>query len=711
MKRLLGFISALLIVASLTPGARAEDVQPPADVGTQAQSQQGPSGLKKNYEAYDLGELYVKGEKLPTSQQVTQVTEFTQEEIQATHSQNVAEALSHVPGITVFTGMKNSPSISLQGLNQTETLVLIDGVPYYETNYGYLNLNTIPVENIAKIVVEKGVSSVLYGPNSLAGVINIITKKPTDRPSLDMKAEYGDYRAYELSASHGMKVGMLSYWFGYDHQESKGYYLSSAFSPSTTLVSYRPGGNVPYLLQNSDIVRNNSNFEMDSAWAKVGIEPTPGSEYYLNFHYTTANFGAPASLENGSTMVFPTGAPFSQLWTWPAYNNWGADLSGQQKLGDLVTFKGKLFYHNHVDVGDFFYDPNLTQEIARSTYKDYTIGGSLLSEVSVAATDTLRAAFNYRRDDHQQQATVSLPFQEAVSYTGSLGIENQFDPLKNLSIVTGVAYDWWDVAKSNQDETNSSGVLTGIENLKTPSADRVDPMVGATYTFVDGTKLFASWAEKIRFPTLTQLYSGNFGGNTNLKPEEADNYVMGASRAINQYATAEASFFVHDVTNMINRNAPSPTAQYLNYGRVFLSGFEAIAKIFPTKDLSFGVGYTYTSATDESPGRVTDRVNYVPANKVDLSMKYLTPVWGIKTDFTATYVGRMWDQLPTESSPMTQALGTGDYFIVGARISKVFCNHLEGYFVVHNLFDKNYQQQIGFPAPGRNMFVGVRYSY
>jgi outer membrane cobalamin receptor len=144
---------------------------------------------------------------------------------------------------------------------------------------------------------------------------------------------------------------------------------------------------------------------------------------------------------------------------------------------------------------------------------------------------------------------------------------------------------------------------------------------------------------------------------------------------------------------------------------VFLSGFEAIAKIFPTKDLSFGVGYTYTSATDESPGRVTDRVNYVPANKVDLSMKYLTPVWGIKTDFTATYVGRMWDQLPTESSPMTQALGTGDYFIVGARISKVFCNHLEGYFVVHNLFDKNYQQQIGFPAPGRNMFVGVRYSY
>ncbi len=62
----------------------------------------------------------------------------------------------------------------------------------------------------------------LYGPNSLGGVINIITKKPTDRPSLDVKAEYGDYQASDLSISHGMKVGMLNYWFGYDRQDSKG---------------------------------------------------------------------------------------------------------------------------------------------------------------------------------------------------------------------------------------------------------------------------------------------------------------------------------------------------------------------------------------------------------------------------------------------------------------------------------------------------------
>ncbi len=704
MKRNLVAIVALLSCFSLAAIAGAQDnndIKAPADVGIKAEP--GPTGLPKNYEAYDLGELYVKGDKLPTSEQVTEETVITQEEIEATHSQNAAEALSHVPGITVTTGMKNNPALSIHGLNQTETLILIDGVPYYETSYGYLNLNTIPVFMIDKIVVQKGVSSVLYGPNGMAGVVNIITKKPTERPSFDAKAEVGDYQAYELSAAQGMKKGIFSYWFGYDRQESGGYYLSQNFTPTTTLVDYKtpnPHGRgmittpVPYTLEDGG-VRNNSEFHMDSVWAKIGVEPSAGSEYYLNMHYISSNFGAPASLMNDATQVQPT---FSQLWYWPTYNNWGADLSGQQKVGDQLTFKGKLFYHNHTDVGDFYYDPDLTREIARSTYKDNMQGGSLLGEYSLLPTDTLRAAFNYRRDDHNEQANIGATFLEDISYTGSVSVENEFNPIKPLSVVAGVGYDWWSVTKSDQ-----SPALT-------PDANRVDPMVGATYTLPDSTKLFASWAEKVRFPTLSQLYASQ-GGNPTLSPEHSDNYVAGASRGITQYVKTEASFFTHDVTNMINRNSPVPSSPYLNYGKIFIWGAEATAEIFPMNNLSFGVGYTYTNATDESPNTVTSRVTYVPSSKVDLSMKYLIPVMKVQTDFTATYVGRMWDQLPSASQPTTAALRTGDYFIVGARISKVFYDRFEGYFVVQNLFDKDYEEQVGFPAPGRNLFLGVRYSY
>ncbi len=115
MRRLFGFIVASLMVMSLTPGIRAEDAQAPADVKVQTQPNKGRRVCQKNYEAYDLGELYVKGEKLPTSQEVTQTSVVTQEEIEVAHSQNVAEALSHVPGITSPRSLRTSPPSPCRG--------------------------------------------------------------------------------------------------------------------------------------------------------------------------------------------------------------------------------------------------------------------------------------------------------------------------------------------------------------------------------------------------------------------------------------------------------------------------------------------------------------------------------------------------------------------------------------------------------------------
>ena len=213
-----------------------------------------------------------------------------------------------------------------------------------------------------------------------------------------------------------------------------------------------------------------------------------------------------------------------------------------------MTFKGKLFYHNHVDVGDFFYDPDLTQEIARSTYKDNMEGGSLLGEYNLLPIDTLRAAFNYRRDEHQEQAAIGVPYLESVSYTGSVSVENQFDPIKPLSIVAGVAYDWWNVASRGSNKVRARRPApTGLTLWSAPPIPCQTPPSSSL-----------PGRGRSRFPTLNQLYSSK-GGNPDLMPEHSDNYVLGASRGITQYAKAETSFFVHDVTDMINRNAPEPS--------------------------------------------------------------------------------------------------------------------------------------------------------
>ena len=81
---------------------------------------------------------------------------MTAEEIKARNARTVAEALATTPGIRVSTGRKNEPNVSIHGFDQSKILVLIDGVPYYETNYGKLDLNQIPTDNIARIEVTKG---------------------------------------------------------------------------------------------------------------------------------------------------------------------------------------------------------------------------------------------------------------------------------------------------------------------------------------------------------------------------------------------------------------------------------------------------------------------------------------------------------------------------------------------------------------------------
>ena len=143
------------------------------------------SESKKDYQVFDLGEIFVTSEKPPAVQSMAITNEVSAEDIKATNSHTVAEALAYVPGIRVSTGRKNEPMIQIHGMDQTKILVLIDGVPYYETKYGKLDLNEIPVDNVAKIEVTKGAASVLYGPNALMGVVNIITKKPTEKPSAE----------------------------------------------------------------------------------------------------------------------------------------------------------------------------------------------------------------------------------------------------------------------------------------------------------------------------------------------------------------------------------------------------------------------------------------------------------------------------------------------------------------------------------------------
>lgn len=692
MKKVLGLSSVVIFIFFMSLGAVwAED---PA-VRTEASHE---------YQFFDLGEIFVTADKLPASTDVTVTTEITAEGIKATNSRTVAEALSYVPGVSVSVGKKNQPNIEIRGLDQSLALILIDGVPYYETNFGKLDLNQIPVDNIAKIEVIKGDASVLYGPNAMAGVINIITKKPSEKPSAQAIVEVGENASYKASASNGMKIGIFNYWLNYVHQESNGWKMSDDFEPRLGTIVRKPGPTTQAILEDGGH-RNNSDFNTNSVWAKFGIEPNSTSEYYLNFHYIAKEKGVPPSTV--SETVFPQRPAFSTFARIPKYDDWGIDLSGQQKVVDQLSLKAKLFYHNHVDDYASFSDQTYKDEIAVSKYKDYLVGGILSADYRPVDWNIVRFAFNYRGDSHKARDDSYLPFADDFSYTGSVALENEFDKVKNLSLVAGAGYDWFNVTQATKNVTdkNTGDFVKQEEEAKPGIMHEFDPMIGATYKLDDSTRVFGSVARKVRFPTLDQLYSSK-SGNINLTAEKSINYTLGVSRSFGKFASGELALFYYDISDFITRDAPGTLGVYRNFAKISMLGFEVNGQINPVEDLFLTAGYVYNDAEDKSDGRVTDNVLFVPRNKVDVGLNYTIPYIITRVDLTALYVSASFNQLPTPQHPDQEAIKTGDHFVMNARISKTFLKRYEAYMAINNIFDSDYESELGFPGPGRNFYVG-----
>jgi len=657
---------------------------------------------QQGYNVYNLGEIVVSEEESAV-EDVAITNEISAEEIEATNSRTVAEALQYVPGVHVTIGRKAEPNISIQGFNQDKAVILIDGVPYYETKYGKLDLNQIPTDIVAKIVVTKGAASVLYGANAEAGVINIITKAPSEKPFASVNVEFGEKNYNRESISHGRKIGIFNYWLNYSHKETDGWKMANGYDPVEGWYGHpKNPSKRTYMVMEDGGFRDNSDSKSDAFWLKFGVEPKKGSQYYVNFHNIQSEQGFPPSIYENKH--FTSAPAFSQLARSQNYDDWGVDVSGRQKITTQLDLKAKLFYHNHTDDYVSYTDPTYTTAMAWSSYKDYLVGGSLFADYNFAGIDTVRVAFNYKVDSHKQRDDTYLPFEESKSKTGSIGVENEFTMIDNLSIVAGISYDWFDVTKAQTTDSSDT-----IEELDTPDRkDEVNPMLGAAYTFADSTKLFGSVAKKTRFPTLNELYSSN-SGNQNLQAEESINYTLGASRAFFDILKTELAFFHHDISDRISR--PDSTSLYENCDKVEMSGVEFDSALFPVDNLMLKVGYTYNYAKNKSSNRITDRIEGVPEHKVDLGARYKIPYVKTTINVTGTYMARTYSQLPTASSPTLEEREVSGYWLFGARVAQPITQYGELYIAANNIFDRNYEQEWGFPGQGRNVFCGITIKY
>ena len=657
-------------------------------------------------DTFTLGDIVVSGEKTSVADiGISQV--ITESDIKANNSTTLAEALKFAPGITVTRGTKNEPEISIHGFSAKKTLFLIDGIPYYETYNGKLNLDQIPVGIISKIEITKNAPSVLYGANAQIAVVNVVTKKGTQEPSLSLQGAIGEHGTYSGSLSHGNQVGAVNYWLSYLHKESDGWRLSSDFEPKTATGK----GGVDGIHEDGGL-RENSDYTTDRLWARVGITPTPDSEYFASFHIMDSEIGHPPSIYDYKIFTRKGDEPaFSSFSRSETYRDWGVDLSGKQVISSALTLRGKLFYHNHEDIYVSYDGPDYANALSKSEYKDNFLGVSLFTDFQFVDMHRGHLSLHYKRDTHEDRDDEYLPFNKYQADTGSIGTEHEFFTDFGLSLYAGAAYDWFEVREAEDYIFgNKPGYeFQGQEAKETPSTmGEFNPMAGFTWE-KEQLKFYGSVAKKTRFPTLSNLYSSS-SGNPDLEAEQSINYTLGVSKMFGQRITADLSGFHHDISDWISRDyaaySKGTKGVYINVEDISMLGFETSINVEFCDYFSMNANYTYNRAKNKSDNRVTDDVAGVPENKYGLGCALIIPKVLVKVDLQAIFVDNIYKDLPTVTYPDTTVTESDDYFIVNTRISKKFRDKMSLYVALDNLFDEDYEQEVGYPGEGRNFMVG-----
>ncbi|MBU1343916.1 MAG: TonB-dependent receptor [Proteobacteria bacterium] len=645
---------------------------------------------RKSGEVFDLGDVLImeKGDEINA---ITSTDIVSGDDIEMRGNETTAEALEFIPGVDIQMGGKGQASLKLRGFDQEDVKVLIDGVPAHESYFGSLDLDQIPVDAIAKIKVIKGASSVLYGPNTMGGVINIITKKGGKKPYTSVTTSFGPNDTQNYVVNHGGSKEKVNYWITASRRTTDGFELSDDFDPNNS----RTGIGTDY---NEDGgTRDLSYFTKNTLNAKIGYEYDDTSKFYLSFDYHQNEKGCPT--EN------------KRYWEFTDWTQWHLSLAGEHDFTDILSVRGRVYYVDHTDtLEDISWDASHTTNkkwFEKSAYDDYTLGGEAQVYLDFGDASLLKMGASYMKDNHIQQdfydattmGATTLGWQPEQEYEVniySFGVEDEVRLFKRLTLNAGVSFDVHDPVKA-------------YGGITRDSVETWNPQAGASFDVTQELKVYASVGKKTRFPQMKELYSTLSGGNSNLNPQETIAYEIGASKRFGSVLDFSTAVFFNDIKERITTQKVSGVTQYINKGESRIKGLEAQLNLVTPWNFDLGVGYTLLSSEDKADNASPFlKSEYVPEQKFTFDARY-TFDFGLSASFQASYTK---DQIEYDSS--NNQVPLENFWVCNARLnqniklSEKFSTDL--FFHVKNLFDENYEEGHG-PYPGISFLLGMKLSF
>jgi iron complex outermembrane receptor protein len=608
---------------------------------------------------------------------------------------SMEQVLRQMPLIQIRTNSRGEAQPALRGSEERQIAVLMDGVPLTLGWDHRTDLSIIPLTAARNVTLLRGLSSVLYGPNTLGGVVEVDVARTRQRvrevEPVAVGMSLDETGAVSVSATGGALVERaFSQWVvrgGMGFQDRPGFTLpDEAMRDPQLRAAFLAADD---LRLNSDARRSDGFF----------------SARYLADNGRWMSLAASGyDVERGVPPEAHQDVP--RLWRYPEQRRLIAAASGGTGLRDTPWGSGDLEASFGIDNGsyriDAFDSETYSSVTEREEADDRTVTVRLLGDHSVGELGEIRAAFTYADVSHDEVLTPggAAGYRQRLWSFGTetewrLGREGQ------TRVTTGVAFDGADTPESGDkpplDRLGAVGFRAGLSSL-----------------FGDGLSLHGGVSRRARFPSLRELYSGALGRfepNPALRPEE----LLGGEGGVTVH-TGDGEFqavvFHHRLTDGIVRTSIVDEAgnrkfQRINQNEIRSTGLELLAvgtvgSALLTGDLTLQRVRGY-----EADGSKVD-LEYEPSVTGKAGLEVPVP-GGARALGQLRYVGAQRCQNP-ETGGMQPLPSSGSMDLTlrrlfsGARVLR----SVDASVSVRNVTDALVFDQCGLPQPGRTVQIQLR---
>lgn len=620
-------------------------------------------------------------QKIPLS-----ITAISSKQVQQSRLWNSKELTAIVPNLYSNNSGDERNVTSIRGITTTSydpaVATYIDGVNQFSLDTYIANLN-----DIERIEILRGPQGTLYGRNAMGGVINIITKQPTNATNGFVELNIGNHGEQRYTAGIRLPVIKNKLFFGVFGMFNKrdGFYTNqfnnSSFDKQQGItgnyyLKYTPDARWAMTLNVKH--QNNKN---DGAFPLVfGVDEAFKDPFQLSQNaigkMTDNTMNASLTLNHSGTAF-----NFTSLSAWQQnHRYYNAPLDGDFSAADAVTIINN--YGNKWNNVKVF-----TQEFRFSSPASKT-----------SALKWTAGTYFFYQDNPTKQAThfgkdaglIGVPdsnFSTINTTTGkNTGIafygQTNYSISKKLELITGLRYDYENKKLNVEGEYQKDGgsaFITQPDTAATVNFSAISPKLGLSYHVSTNSNLYVTYSRGYRTGGLTQLSSDPSQPPLYpYKPEYSNNFEAGTKNTFfNDRLRLNIAVFltlVNDaqVPTLILPDAITVTK---NTGKLSSKGAELELSAAPLKGLQvdYNFGYTdakYTSLKVSQNGQSVDlngkKQIFTPDITSMLALQYSYNLGASQHTKLITRVE--WLQLGTEYFDLANSIKQSPYGLINLRM-------------------------------------------